>query len=98
MGAKAWHYFTSYRGSVERSLEELRQQEFLARRFYHSERPSATIEEALANASESGTRSILDIEYISASAVVCSPKVGPADMVVHAEPVQGGTHGQATDA
>jgi hypothetical protein len=29
--------------------------------------------------------------------LVCSPKVGPGDMVVQANPVQGGTHGQAPD-
>src|SRR5262249_47489361 len=48
-------------------LSELREQEFAARRFYHSERPSASIAEAQENAGETGTRSILDIEFVSES-------------------------------
>ena len=67
MGAEGWHYFAPYRGTVARSLEELRQQEFRARRFHHSELPSATIDEATENAGESGTRSILDIQRMSDS-------------------------------
>src|SRR5207249_2228943 len=67
VGAEGWHYFAPYRGTVARSLEELRQQEFRARRFHHSELPSATIDEATENAGESGTRSILDIQRMSDS-------------------------------
>jgi hypothetical protein len=65
MGAEAWHYFTPYRGGVQPSLDELRYQEFAARRFYHSERPSTAIDEAIENAGETGTRSILDIEFVT---------------------------------
>src|SRR5438445_13546701 len=67
MGAEEWQYFAPYRGGVARSLGELRQQEFRARRFHHSELPSATIDEATENAGESGTRSILDIQRITDS-------------------------------
>jgi hypothetical protein len=84
MGAKAWHYFTQYRDSIERSLEELRQQEFRTRRFYHSERLSATIEEAIANAGESGTCSILDIERISPSPVDWAACPVPVAVLVEA--------------
>jgi hypothetical protein len=84
MGAKVWHYFTPFRGRVERSLEDLRQKEFLARRFYHSEHSSATIEEALANASEAGTRSILDIQYITTTPEDWAACPVPVDVLVEA--------------
>ncbi len=81
MGADAWHYFTPYRGDVLRSLQELRHQEFVARRFYHSERPSATIEEAIANAEADGTCSILDIEGISETPEWCRACPIPAEVL-----------------
>ena len=71
MGSEAWHYFTLYQGEVRRSLQELRQQEFAARRFYHSEIPSETIEQAITNADAAGTASILDIEDISDGPAFC---------------------------
>jgi len=79
MGAEAWHYFTPYRSDVLLSLQELRREEFAARRFYNSELPSASIEEAAANGEDAGTCSILDIENISeAPEFLCACPVPPA--------------------
>jgi hypothetical protein len=82
MGSEAWHYFTPYRYSVEQSLTDLRQQEFLARRFYHSELPSTTIEEAVENSGECGSCSILDIQKIAAAPTDYAACPVPDDILI----------------
>src|ERR1700683_1271568 len=82
MGSKAWHYFTPYRESVGQSLTDLRQQEFLARRFYHSELPSATIEEAVENSGECGSCAILDIQKIAAAPTDYAACAVPEDILI----------------
>jgi hypothetical protein len=79
MGAHPWFYFVPYENEIARSLEKLRQQEFLAGRYNPCEafpnfpvnprhapgRGHPSIEAARAAAGPSGTRSILDMRRIT---------------------------------
>lgn len=69
MGATPWDYFVPYEEDVNAVLEKLRQREFQAGRYqnYSGAKPK-TISEALENAAESGTASILDMERIAQEA------------------------------
>src|ERR1700684_2885025 len=77
MGAEPWWYIVEYQEDVERALQDLRQREFEAGRYFPamkdlkfpitetSPAPGAShssIEEALDAAGEGGTSSILDID------------------------------------
>lgn len=64
-GCRSWFYCIPYQQDIQKALEELRDQEFKARRFYRSDLPSKTVEDAIRNADAPGTRSILDIEKVS---------------------------------
>src|SRR5215831_1554438 len=73
MGAELWMYFVPYQQDFQKALEELREQEFQAGRYYpvndenfqeyFDEQPES-IEEARELADADGTRSILDIDRV----------------------------------
>jgi len=73
MGAELWMYFVPYQQDFQKALEELREQEFQAGRYYpvndenfqeyFDEQPES-IEEAREMADADGTRSILDIDRV----------------------------------
>jgi hypothetical protein len=80
MGASAYWYYVPYQKDYNNALEELREREFKAGRYYpHTLFPAFpinaadnssssnfhTIEEAMEAAEETGTRSILDITSVS---------------------------------
>ena len=65
MGAEPWHYFVPCEERVEDALYELRKRVFWSRDFRSSEMNPISIEQAVANAAEEGTASILDISEIS---------------------------------
>ena len=80
MGAHPYYYFVEYQSDVEAALQDLRQREFEAGRYNpvqpfpdfpirpDSSAPGAmhdSIYEAIEDAAEDGTRSILDIESVS---------------------------------
>jgi hypothetical protein len=80
MGASPYWYFVKYQPDLQQALDELREREFRAGRYYpvmdsppypvgpSSPVPGAghpSIDEAREDAAEDGTRSILDIEAIS---------------------------------
>jgi hypothetical protein len=80
MGAEPYFYFVKYQNSLDKALQELRQREFQAGRYYpaveylefpidlQSHSPGAqhaSIEEAFEDADADGTRSILDLDHIS---------------------------------
>jgi hypothetical protein len=82
MGGHPWFYFVAYEADVDSALQKLRQREFHAGRYNpvmrhlpfplgpQSPCPGAqhrSIKEALKAAAESGTRSILDMERVSAT-------------------------------
>jgi hypothetical protein len=81
MGAHAYWYVVKYNPDVEAALRELREREFAAGRYnpampfiFFPITPATpapgpqhdTIEEAIEDAAEEGTRSILDLEHIAA--------------------------------
>lgn len=80
MGAEPYYYFIEYQPDIDAALQELRQREFEAGRYNpaqpflrfpiyaNSPAPGAkhdSIYEAIEDAAEEGTRSILDIESVS---------------------------------
>jgi hypothetical protein len=82
MGAHPYWYFVKYQPDVQKALDELREAEFQAGRYHPvtpfpdfpvrpgTPRPGArhrSIEEAIEDAAEDGTRSILDIQAIADS-------------------------------
>jgi hypothetical protein len=86
MGAEPWYYFTPYQKDVDKALQELRQKEFLAGRYYPvieslefpiaENSPSlgaqhSSIEEAIEDAGETGTCSILDIQNVGVELEPC---------------------------
>ncbi len=78
MGAEFWKYYTPHRGDVSTTLEELRELEFEAGRYNGSDLQPSTVQEAKRNVKFDGTRSILDMERISAS-----PEAGAVSPVPH---------------
>lgn len=82
MGGHPWFYFVDYEPDITAALQKLRQREFIAGRYnpvvwfpefpigLHSPSPGAqhdSIEEALEDSGEDGTRSILDMMQVSAT-------------------------------
>ena len=82
MGGHPWFYFVDYQPDIDSALQALRQREFMAGRYnpvisfpnfplgLHSPAPGpehASIEEAMEDADADGTRSILDMERVSAT-------------------------------
>src|SRR5689334_10690583 len=80
MGGHAYWYYEKYNGDVDAALQTLREREFNAGRYNpvisfpefppdtNSPAPGAqhaSIEEAFMEASEDGTRSILDLDHVS---------------------------------
>ena len=80
MGANLYYYFVEYQPDIEAALQDLRQREFEAGRYHpaqpfprfpiHPDSPAPgakheSIYEAVEEAAEDGTRSILDIESVS---------------------------------
>ena len=80
MGAHPYYYFIKYQPDIEAALQDLRQREFEAGRYNPAQpflrfpiRPDSpapgakheSIYEAIEDAAEDGTRSILDIETVS---------------------------------
>jgi hypothetical protein len=79
MGAHPWFYFVEYQSDVARALQELREKEFRAGRYYPVTRfpefpvdagvsPGPghnSVEHALESSGATGTRSILDMTRIS---------------------------------
>lgn len=72
MGAEPWSYFVPYEANVEDALHELRRRVFEAGEYRGSELKPQTPEEAIVNAEDVGTASILDIMQISATPDFCS--------------------------
>ena len=84
MGAHPYWYLVPYRKDLQRALDELREREFQAGRYnpvirflkftepaFARQTPGpdhATIEDAVMDAAEEGTRSILDITSVGANA------------------------------
>lgn len=97
MGAEPYWYFTKYRRVVDDALQELRQREFKAGRYNpvtpflrfpvdpDSPGPGAqheSIEEAMEDAAEDGTRSILDLMTVGEEADFCvAARVPDAELV-----------------
>jgi hypothetical protein len=71
-----WEYCVPFQRDFGKVLEELRQREFKAGRFYRSELAPKTINDAIRNGDAAGTQSILDIEKVSATSEPCA--VSPA--------------------
>ena len=86
MGAHPYEYFVKYQSNLQKALDELRDREFKAGRYNPvlpfpdfpiqpgSPAPGAqhdTIEEAMEDAAEDGTRSILDIQEIAEEPEFC---------------------------
>ena len=80
MGARAYWYFTAYQPDISAALDALRQQEFLAGRYFpvtqdlefpvgpESPMPGpqhSSISDALIDTEDIGTRSILDVDRLS---------------------------------
>jgi hypothetical protein len=63
--SQLWEYCVPYQADTQKALEELRQREFTAGRFYRSELRPKTFEDAIRNADAAGTRSMIDIEKVS---------------------------------
>lgn len=60
MGADAWQYFVPYQENIQKALEELQHQEFVAGRFLGSNLNPISIEQAFTAIPGAGTSSILD--------------------------------------
>lgn len=71
MGAHPYHYVVPWREDLSAALEALRQEVFAGGRYHGAQRRPTTPREALEWAGEAGTRSILDIERISARPALC---------------------------
>jgi hypothetical protein len=65
LGASVWEYCVPYQSDIQKALNELRDREFRAGRFYRSDLRPKSIDDAIRNADAPGTRSILDISRIS---------------------------------
>jgi hypothetical protein len=72
MGGHPWEYFVSHEASVESALEKLRQKVFASGDFNRSELKPSSIDEALENSAEEGTRSILDINMVGQTPDFCT--------------------------
>jgi hypothetical protein len=72
MGGEPWSYFVPFEASVEAALGKLRRRVFEAGEFRGSEMEPATPEEAMENAGDEGTGSILDVVQVSGSPDFCS--------------------------
>ncbi len=87
MGSEPYWYFEEYDGDVDAALQALREREFRAGRYNpvtpfpefppgpSSPSPGAqhsSIEEAMENAAEDGTRSILDLDHVSEYPAICA--------------------------
>jgi hypothetical protein len=72
MGGVPWNYFVPFNSSVETALESLRQKVFASGDFNRSELKPASIDEAMENAAEEGTRSILDIMMVGDAPDFCT--------------------------
>ena len=64
-GSLLWEYCVLYQANLQNVLEDLRDREFKAGRFYRSELRPKTFDDAMRNGDASGTRSIIDIERVS---------------------------------
>lgn len=60
-----WEYCVPYEADIRMVLASLKEREFKAGRFYRSELKPKNFDEAIRNAAEAGTRSIIDIEKVS---------------------------------
>ncbi len=93
MGAEPYWYFEKYDGDVNAALQTLREREFRAGRYNpvmpspefppgpNSPAPGArhsSIDEAMENAAEDGTRSILDLYHVSEFPEFCAAAPLPA--------------------
>jgi hypothetical protein len=66
MGAEIWDYFVPYQEDIQAALDDLRLREFNAGRYRRKEGyDPQSPEEALSLAGDVGTRSILDMLYVS---------------------------------
>lgn len=87
MGAEPYWYFVPYQPDIHAALQDLREQEFRAGRYNpvtpfprfpastQSPEPGArhaTIHEAIEDAAEDGTRSILDLDHVSDTPDFCA--------------------------
>jgi hypothetical protein len=71
MGAEPWSCFTKYDSNIQRALDKLRDDFFVAGNFRYAEEGPSSIEEALEIADADGTASILDIMKISEAPDFC---------------------------
>lgn len=81
LGAAIWEYCVPYQADVQKALDELRDREFRAGRFYRGELRPRSLDEAFRNADAPGTRSILDISRISATRDLEAISPAPADEI-----------------
>ena len=65
MGAEPWGCFTKHDSNLQRALDRLRDEEFLAGRYRYAEEKPSSIDEALEIADADGTASILDIMQVA---------------------------------
>ncbi len=65
MGAEPWSSFTKFDSDVQRALDNLRRDVFVAGAYRYAEEKPSSIEEALEIADADGTASILDIQQVS---------------------------------
>ena len=71
MGAEPYNYVVEYDEDIGRALKKLRRHVFETGAYYGSARKPSTPEDALATATEEGTRSILDIAEVSDEPQLC---------------------------
>jgi hypothetical protein len=86
MGAHPYWYFVKHQANVQKALDELREEEFQAGRYNpatpfpefprrsgvpQGRPPHGSIEEAMEDAAEDGTRSILDIQIVGSQPDFC---------------------------
>ena len=78
-GSQLWDYCVPYQPDLNMVLAELREREFKAGRFYHSELKPKDFDEAIRNADAAGTRSIIDIEKVSRTRDIMAVSPAPPE-------------------
>jgi hypothetical protein len=65
MGAEPYQYVVDYEDNIQNALNKLRKKVFESGEYFNSEMKPKTIEEAVKNGMDAGTRSILDINQVA---------------------------------
>jgi hypothetical protein len=77
-GSQLWEYCVPYQPDMTKVLEQLKDREFKAGRFHRSELKPKNYDEAIRNADAAGTRSIIDIDKVSAQREIWAISPVPA--------------------